>query len=63
MEKGMRVYTPRFCTVTISEVFENRKEASRAGYNEPTYYDKAPGYEVVGKALDMYHMEFAAYKK
>lgn len=61
MNKGDYVYTPRFCTVKIEEVFENREAAARAGYTEPTHYRGE--YEIAGKSLDMYHMEFAAYKK
>ena len=61
MKKGDRIYTPRFCTVQIEEVFESRSEASAAGYTEPTYYEGE--YGVAGKSLDMYHMQFAAYRK
>ena len=39
MKIGDRVRTPRFCTVTIKEIFENRKQATAAGYTEPTHYD------------------------
>lgn len=56
------VYTPRFCTVQIKEVFDSESELRDAGYTEPTYYRDAT-YTVLGKSLDMYHMEFAAGKK
>ena len=62
MQKGDWIRTPRFLTVKIEEVFENRGEAVKAGYTEPTYY-KSANYEVVGKQLDEYHMTFTAYKK
>ena len=62
MKIGDKVYTPRFCTVQIKEIFSSVFEARERGYTEPTYY---ADYEfvVVGKSLDMYHMEFAAYRK
>ena len=62
LEAGSRVNTPRFCTVRLEEVYETQTEAWLAGYKEPTYYSD-PEYEVVGKSLDMYHMQFAAYRK
>lgn len=62
MKTGDRVNTPRFCTVTIKAVFENRKAAAAAGYTEPTHYHEN-GYSIAGRSLDMYHMEFAAYKE
>jgi len=65
MKIGDRVFTPRFCTVRIKEIFNSREEADAAGYKGETHYSwkNNDGYEVVGKSLDMYHMEFAAYKK
>jgi len=62
MEIGQRIITPRFLTVTIKEIFENRIMAAEAGYTEPTHYED-PEWEIVGKSLDIYHMEFAAFKK
>lgn len=62
MKAGEKYYTPRFCTVRIKEIFEDRASAAEAGFTEPTYYDGGE-WEIVGKSLDMYHMEFAAYKK
>lgn len=59
---GDRVMTPRFCTVRIKEVYEAEAGARKAGYTEPTYYENAQ-YGILGKSLDLYHMEFAAYKK
>ena len=61
MKVGDRIYTPRFCTVRIKEVFETEEEARENGYKEPTYYKG--DYEILGKSLDMYHMLFAAVKK
>ena len=60
MKTGDKVYTPRFCTVRIAKVYDSRREAVRDGYTEPTYYKG--DYDVLGKSLDMYHMEFAAVK-
>ena len=62
MEKGDRIYVPRFCTVTISEVFETEESARLAGFTEPTYYSDSD-YGILGKSEDMYHMTFAGYKK
>lgn len=62
MKIGDRIYTPRFCTVEIKEVFESHNDAWNAGYKEPTHYHK-DGWSVAGKSLDLYHMEFAAYKE
>lgn len=52
------VYTPRFCTVRISAVFATEAEARAAGFCEPTYYKG--NHIILGKSLDVYHMEFAA---
>ncbi|MBD5150355.1 MAG: hypothetical protein HDT18_08325 [Oscillibacter sp.] len=61
MKIGDSVYTPRFCTVRISAVFVNEAEARAAGFYEPTYYKG--DHIILGKALDMYSMEFAAVPK
>lgn len=63
MEKGDYVRTLRFGTVKIEEIFESRREAERAGYTETAHYWDDPVYGISGKSLDMYHMQFAAYKK
>ena len=62
MELGTRVSTPRFCTVTISAIFENPEDAAKSGYVEPTHTNM-PDWDIKGKSIDMYHMEFAAIKK
>jgi hypothetical protein len=59
---GTQIYTPRFCTVQIKEIFANKAEAQRNGYTEPTYWED-PEYGCLGKSLNMYHMDFCAYKK
>lgn len=61
MKIGDSVYTPRFCTVQISAIFASEAEARAAGFYEPTYYKGE--YIILGKVLDMYHMEFAAVPK
>lgn len=62
MKTGDRVYTPRFCTVIIEQVFDNEEEARGAGYTEPTHFHK-DGWTVFGKSLDVYHMEFAGCRE
>ena len=62
MELGTRVSTPRFCTVTISAIFEHAEDAAKCGYVEPTHTNM-PDWDIKGKSIDMYHMEFAAIKK
>lgn len=59
MRAGEHVRTPRFCMVTIQEVFPTEKEMEEAGYTEPTYI-KNEQYEVRAKSLDAHHMKFAA---
>lgn len=63
MKIGDYVQTPRFLGVTIKYVFEKECDAIAAGFKEPTYYDGNPEWDVLGKVLDMYHMQFAAVRK
>lgn len=62
MELGTTIYTPRFCNVIISAIFEHPEDAVKSGYIEPTHTN-IPDWEIRGRSLDMYHMEFAAIKK
>lgn len=62
MKTGERVYTPRFCTVRISDIFESEEQAKENGYTEPTYY-KNDEYGIRGKSTGFNTMEFAAFKK
>ena len=62
MELGTKIYTPRFCTVKISAIFEDKSDAVKCGYTEPTYAE-IDGWDIRGKSLDMYHMKFCAIKK
>ena len=62
MKAGDYIITPRFLRVKIEEVFDNKEAANAAGYTEPTHYVDV-SYGILGKSLDLYHMEFAAYKK
>lgn len=62
MNKGDMIYTPRFCTVEIKEVFESRIEAVEAGYNEPTHFQNGK-YGILGKMTGINRMEFAGFKK
>ena len=61
MKIGDSVYTPRFCTVRIKDIFEDEAAARAAGFCEPTYYKG--DYIILGNPLDMYHMDFAAVPK
>lgn len=58
MKIGDYVYTPRFCTVKIKEIFTSAADAQKNGYYEQTYYNG--DYIILGKVLDQYSMEFAA---
>lgn len=62
MKKGDYVKTPRFLTVKIEKVFRCEANARKAGFTEPTHY-RDDKYGILGKSLDLYCMEFAAYKK
>lgn len=62
MKKGDYVYTPRFCSVKIQEIFETEKEARAEGYTEPTHYDN-PEYKINGKHTGLNHMIFAAVRR
>ena len=62
MVLGTRVSTPRFCTVIISAIFEHAEDAVKCGYVEPTHTN-IPDWDIKGKSIDMYHMEFAAIRK
>ena len=39
MESDDLIYTPRFCTVQIKEIFTDEATARASGDNEPTYYE------------------------
>lgn len=62
IEKGMIIRTPRFLSVKIQEVFGTPEEMYCAGYTEPTHFTDEE-YEIAGRSVDMYHMEFAAARK
>lgn len=62
LKAGEWIDTPRFCHVKIKEVFPDEKSAKQAGYKEPTHWNN-PDYGCLGKSLDLYHMEFCAYRK
>lgn len=62
MKKGDYIQTPRFLGVKIEKVFKNEKNAYKAGFTEPTYYDD-PVYGIYGKVISQYKMIFAAFKK
>lgn len=61
MKIGDSVYTPRFCSVRIEAIFAAEAEARIAGFCEPAYYEG--DHVILGKSLDMYHMDFAAVPK
>ena len=63
MKVGDRVYTPRFCTVTIQKVFESENEAWNEGFKESAHFDKDPEYSIYGKHTGENRMIFAAVRK
>ena len=63
MKQGDYVSTPRFGRVKLEAVYNTEDEANAAGYRETTHYWDDPEYGILGKSLDLYHMEFEAYKK
>lgn len=62
MKKGDYVMTPRFCTVKIEDVYENKDVCRMNGYTEPTHY-RNEVYGILGKSVGVNRMVFAAYKK
>ena len=62
LKKGDSLYSPRFCTIWLDEVFDSVEELRAAGFNEPTYFNNKR-WEIRGKSIDMYHMLFAAAPK
>jgi|LSQX01.1.fsa_nt_gb hypothetical protein len=62
MKKGDYVYTPRFCKVMISEVYESSDKACSDGFTEPTHYDDEH-WHIRGKSTGINRMIFAAIKK
>lgn len=62
IKKGSVVHTPRFLDVRISEVYDNQDQLREAGYTEPTHFVDAE-WEVRGKSIDLFRMEFAAARK
>ncbi len=60
MKTGDKIFTPRFCTVTIKEVFCDRVEAELMGYTEPTHYCD-DHFGILGKSIGTNRMEFAAF--
>lgn len=54
---GTLIWTPRFCTVKISAVFDDEREARVCGYTEPTYYEGSDCI-VLGKAIQSTYNDF-----
>ncbi len=63
MKKGDFVQTRRFGKVRIEDIYDSEFKARMAGYTETTHYWDDVDYGIYGKSLDMYHMEFAAFRK
>lgn len=61
MTIGDKIYTPRFCTVTIQDIYSDKLSACEAGYTEPTHYSK-DGYTILGKSTGINKMIFAGVK-
>lgn len=59
IKKDAYIYTPRFCTVRVSEVYESEIELITAGYSEPTYYDDGR-WTIRGRSIGLNRMIFAA---
>ena len=62
MKVGDWIQTPRFCGVRIKAVYDSKEEAYENGFTEPTYYEDSEGYEILGRSLDLYHMQFVAVR-
>ena len=60
--KGAYVYTPRFLSVMLEDVFPDRKTALDAGYKEPCHF-QSDFFDVLGKSLGNNCMSFAAAMK
>ena len=59
---GTLIWTPRFCTVKISAVFDDEWEARVCGYTEPTYYEGSDCI-VLGKSIGICSYTQATIKK
>ena len=59
LEAGDRVYTPRFCNVTLEAVYGTEEELCAAGYTESTHYQN-DRYGIRGKSTGFNRMVFAA---
>ena len=60
---GTNVFTARFCTVRINEVFSFKEDAREAGYTEPAYFTGPEPISVYGRSIGQNKMEFAAVRK
>jgi hypothetical protein len=60
---GEYINTPRFCRVRIAEIFNSTTTATRNGFTEPTHYDKAAYFDILGKNIGENRMEFALVRK
>ena len=63
MKIGERIYTPRFCTVTIKGIYNNKENARADGFTEPTHYHSEDGYTILGKSVGVNQMIFAGVKE
>lgn len=55
---GDCIYTPRFCTVKISDKFSSVEDMCKAGYTETTHYNKDNNV-IYGKSIGVNRMVFA----
>jgi hypothetical protein len=60
---GEYIDTPRFCKVKIAEIFNSTTTALRNGFTEPTHYNKAAYFDILGKNTGESKMEFALVRK
>ena len=62
LKEGDDLYSPRFCWIKITKVYDTVADLFAAGYSEPTHIwnDR---WDIRGRSLDMNRMDFAAAPK
>lgn len=62
MQVGDKIYTPRFCTVEISQIFSSMEDAVSNGFTESAHYNDGQ-FAVYGKSVGVNRMVFSAVKE
>lgn len=62
LQVGDALDSPRFCWITLKEVFQTVEDMQAAGYTEPTYID-SDRWDIRGRSLSVNSMHFAAAPK